>query len=84
MIVYKKVETSRDSTTLNYEGEVSKHLFQCWNLIWIFHICKLAKTKTTRPDIQMKEPLLKGRIRWNETRFCKPSEKNKNREENKK
>ena len=32
----------------------------------------------------MQEPLLKGRIRWNETRFCKPSEKNKNREENKK
>ena len=45
--------------------------------------CEYTKTKTTRPDIQMEEPLLKGRIRQNETRFCQPSGKNKNGEEKK-
>ena len=83
--VDKDVETSRDNTTLNYEEEVSKHLVIWWNLIWIFHMfgCEYTKTKTTRSDIQMEEPLLKGRIRQNETRFCQPSGKNKNGEEKK-
>ena len=45
--------------------------------------CEYTKTKTTRPDIQMEEPLWKGRIRRNETRFCQPSGKNKNGEEKK-
>ena len=71
MIVDKEVETSRDCTTLSYVG-VSKHLFEWRNLIWIFHMfrSKPTKTETTRPDIQMEEPLLKGRIIPNETRFC--------------
>lgn len=45
--------------------------------------CKCTKTKTTRPDIQMEGPLLKGRIRRNKTRFCTPSGKSKNGEEKK-